>query len=126
VNHWQRILESIFSDPDQRSSLKSLFRIILFQLSLLVIIIFFGFVLAISTSPLIKSFALSVIIANLIYCVIFGVADTDEGDPSSHTTSVSGDVGFNPSDWGPFKALKVWYAIVISILTVVFRIYFFT
>lgn len=123
---WERIRNSIFSDPDQLSTLKSFFRIILFQLSLLVVSIFFGFVLAISTSQLIKSFALSVIIANLIYHVIIFVAGIGEGDTLDDTTSASNDVGSDSGKWQPFKILKIWYAIVISILTIIFKNYFFT
>ena len=123
---WARIRDSIFSDPDQLSTLKSFFRIILFQLSLLVISIFFGFVLANSTSQFIKSFALSVIIANIIYHVIFFFADLGEGDTPNDTTFASDYLDADPGEWQPFKTLKVWYAIVISILTIVFKNYVFT
>ena len=127
MNLWVRIRDSIFSDPDQLSTLKSFFRIILFQLSLLVISIFFGFVLANSTSQLIKSFALSVIIANIIYHLIFFFADLGEGgDTPTDTTFTSDILDADPGEWQPFKMLKVWYAIVILLLTVVFKIYLFT
>lgn len=123
---WGRVRDSIFSDPDQLSTLKSVFRIIIFVLSLLVISVFFGYVLVVSTSELIKSFALSVIIANLIYIGIIFFAEIGEGDTSNDTTSVSDDLGSDPGKWQPFKILKIWYAIVILLLTVVFKIYLFT
>ena len=119
---WSRVRDSVFSDPEQISTLKSFFRIILFQIGLLCVSIFFGFILAIATSPILKSFSLAVIVSNIIYHVIFFIADIGEGDTSGYTSSIAGDVGSDPGEWQPFK---VWYAIVISILSIIFYSYVF-
>lgn len=122
---WSRVRDSVFSDPEQISTLKSFFRIILFQIGLLCVSIFFGFILAIATSPILKSFSLAVIVSNVIYHVIFFIADIGGDDTSGYTSSISGDVGSDPGEWQPFKVLKVWYAIVISILSIIFYSYVF-
>jgi hypothetical protein len=69
---------------------------------------------------------LSVIIANLIYICIIFFAEIGEGDEPNDTTSVSHDLGSDLGKWQPFKTLKIWYAIIILLLTIVFRIYIFT
>ena len=127
MSFWKSVRDSIFTDPDQISTLKSFIRIVLFQITLFILTIIFGFVFALSTSKLLSSFAIAVIISNLIYHVIMFVADTGDVDTTvGETTELGRDLGTDLGFWRPFNVLFFWYVMVILILTIFLRNVVFT
>ena len=125
MNLWRHIRGLIFPDPDQISSLRTLFRMIVFQFTLLCVSIIFGFIFIKAISPLVRSFSLSVIFTNVIYHVVMLVADIGGEENVTYTASVSDDDGSDPGEWKFFTVLRVWYAVLISAMTAFFYNFIF-